>query len=50
VTVDPDQDAALRRLRAAFGYVQIMAIIEHDQTQRAPTPDEVAEVDQPPPR
>jgi hypothetical protein len=34
----PDQDAALRRLRAAFGYVQIVKIIDHDQT--SPVPDE----------
>jgi hypothetical protein len=27
--VDPDQDAALRRLRAAFGFVVILEIIEH---------------------
>jgi hypothetical protein len=28
--VDPDQDAALRRLRAAFGFVEILRIIDHD--------------------
>jgi hypothetical protein len=32
----PDQDAALRRLRAAFGYVQIVKIINHDQTSPVP--------------
>jgi hypothetical protein len=28
--VDPDQDAALRRLRAAFGFVVILEIIDHE--------------------
>jgi hypothetical protein len=27
--VDPDQDAALRRLRAAFGFVEVLRIIDH---------------------
>jgi hypothetical protein len=27
--VDPDQLAALRRLRAAFGFVLILAVIDH---------------------
>jgi hypothetical protein len=27
--VDPDQEAALRRLRAAFGFVEILRIIDH---------------------
>ena len=31
--VDPDQEAALRRLRAAFGFVEIMRIVDHDQGQ-----------------
>ena len=28
--VDPDQEAALRRLRAAFGFVEVLRIINHD--------------------
>jgi hypothetical protein len=28
--VDPDQEAALRRLRAAFGFVEVLRIIDHD--------------------
>ena len=28
--VDPDQAAALRRLRAAFGFVEILRIVDHD--------------------
>jgi hypothetical protein len=31
--VDPDQDAALRRLRAAFGFVEVLQIIDHEPTQ-----------------
>jgi hypothetical protein len=31
--VDPDQEAALRRLRAAFGFVEVLRIIDHDQDQ-----------------
>jgi hypothetical protein len=28
--VDPDQAAALRRLRAAFGFVEVLRIVDHD--------------------
>jgi hypothetical protein len=28
--VDPDQEAAQRRLRAAFGFVEVLRIIDHD--------------------
>jgi hypothetical protein len=48
--VDPDQEAALRRLRAAFGSVEVLRIVERDEGQdedepieegeRAPPPDE----------
>jgi hypothetical protein len=31
--VDPDQDAALRRLRAAFGFVEVLEVIEHGDGQ-----------------
>jgi hypothetical protein len=31
--VDPDQEAALRRLRAAFGFIQILRIIDHDDDE-----------------
>jgi hypothetical protein len=31
--VDPDQDAALRRLRAAFGFVEVLEIIDHESDQ-----------------
>jgi hypothetical protein len=29
--LDPDQEAALRRLRAAFGFVEVLRIVDHDQ-------------------
>jgi hypothetical protein len=28
--VDPDQEAALRRLRAAFDFVEALRIVDHD--------------------
>jgi hypothetical protein len=31
--VDPDQEAALRRLRAAFGFVQILKVVDHQSGQ-----------------
>jgi hypothetical protein len=31
--VDPDQEAALRRLRAAFGFVEILRIVDHQAGQ-----------------
>jgi hypothetical protein len=37
--VDPDQLAALRRLRAAFGYVEVLEVRKHEPTPHA-TPDQ----------
>ena len=31
--LDPDQAAALRRLRAAFGFVEILAVVDHEADQ-----------------
>ena len=31
--VDPDQEAALRRLRAAFGFVEVLRIIDYNDGQ-----------------
>jgi hypothetical protein len=28
--VDPDQAAALRRLRAAFGFVEVLEVVDHE--------------------
>jgi hypothetical protein len=37
--VDPDQLAALRRLRAAFGFVEVLEVVEHEPG-RDPAPDQ----------
>jgi hypothetical protein len=37
--VDPDQLAALRRLRAAFGFVEVLEVREHE-CSRDPAPDQ----------
>jgi hypothetical protein len=31
--LDPDQQAALRRLRAAFGFVEVLRVVDHDHAQ-----------------
>jgi hypothetical protein len=31
--VNPDQDVALRRLRAAFGFVEVLRIVDHNDDQ-----------------
>jgi hypothetical protein len=31
--LDADQDPALRRLRAAFGFVEVLRIVDHEQDQ-----------------
>ena len=46
--LDPDQEAALRRLRAAFGFVEVLRVVDHhDQDQDDDQPLEEGE--QPPP-
>jgi hypothetical protein len=48
--VDPDQEAALRRLRAAFGFVQVLRIVHHDQDQDQDQDDHpIEDGDQAPP-
>jgi hypothetical protein len=37
--VDPDQLAALRRLRAAFGLVEVLEVVEHEPG-RDPAPNQ----------
>jgi hypothetical protein len=46
--VDPDQDAVLRRLRAAFGFVEVLAIIDHD-ADRDQGDDQTGEYKEQPP-
>jgi hypothetical protein len=41
--LDPDQEAALRRLRAVFGFVEVLRIIEHDVGQDQDEPIEEGE-------
>jgi hypothetical protein len=41
--LDPDQEAALRRLRAAFGFVEILRIVDHDGQDQDDKPIEEAE-------
>jgi hypothetical protein len=38
--VDDDQLAALRRLRVAFGFVEIVEVVSNDQDDRPGAPDE----------
>jgi hypothetical protein len=49
--LDPEQEAALRRLRAAFGFIEILRIVDHeqDQDQNDGDGDGVAVRDQPAP-
>jgi hypothetical protein len=30
---DPDQEAALRRLRTAFGFVEVLEVVDHEADQ-----------------
>jgi hypothetical protein len=45
--VDPDQEAALRRLRAAFGFVEVLRIIDHDGQDQGDEPIEDGELTPP---
>jgi hypothetical protein len=47
--VDPDQQAALRRLRAAFGFVEVLRIIDHNDRQDQDDDQLTEEGDQAPP-
>ena len=43
--IDPDQAAALRRLRAAFGFVEILWVVDHHEIQDQ-VDDQLTEEDQ----
>ena len=45
--VDPDQEAALRRLRAAFGFVEVLRIVDHEADQGQGDDEPAAEEDGP---
>jgi hypothetical protein len=47
--VDPDQEAALRRLRAAFGFVEVLWIVDHDQCQDQGDDEPLKDGDEAPP-
>ena len=49
--LDPDQEAALRRLRAAFGFVMVLRTVDHeqDQDQDQDQDEPLAEGEQAPP-
>jgi hypothetical protein len=41
--LDPDQEAALRRLRAAFSFVEVLRIVDHHDDQDQDHDDEPLE-------
>jgi hypothetical protein len=41
--VDPELEAALRRLRAAFGFVEVLEVIDHHDQDQAATPSDAPE-------
>ena len=47
--VDPEQEAALRQLRAAFGFVQVLRIVDHHDDVDQDSDEPIEETDQAPP-
>jgi alpha-ketoglutarate-dependent taurine dioxygenase len=47
--LDPHQEAALRRLRAAFGFVEVLRIVHHHDDQDQGEDEPVEEGEQAPP-
>ena len=47
--VDPDQEAALRRRRAAFGCVEALRVVDHDDYHDQDDGEPLDEGEQPPP-
>jgi hypothetical protein len=47
--LDPDQQVALRRLRAAFGFVEILRILDHRDGQDQDDDEPTEEGEQAPP-
>jgi hypothetical protein len=41
--IDPDQEAALRRLRAAFGFVEVLEVVDHEADSDKDIDDEAVE-------
>jgi hypothetical protein len=44
--LDPDQEAALRRLRAAFGFVELLKVIDHEPHQDQDNDEAVEKVEE----
>ena len=47
--LDPDQEAALQRLRAAFGFVEVLRVVDHDEGQDQNDDQPTEEGEQTPP-
>ena len=47
--VDPHQEAALQRLRAAFGFVEILRIVDHNDGQDQDDGESTEQGEQAPP-
>ena len=47
--VDPDQEAALRRLRTAFGFVEVLGIVDHNDDQDQDDGEPIDEGEEAPP-
>ena len=47
--VDPEHEAALRRLRAAFGFVEVLQIVDHNDDQDQDADQPLEEPEQAPP-
>ena len=47
--VDPDQEAVLRRLRAAFGFVEGLRIVDHYDDEDQDSDEPIEQTDQVPP-
>jgi hypothetical protein len=47
--LDPDQEAALRSLRATFGFIEILRIVDHDDGQDQDDDQPIEEPEQAPP-
>jgi hypothetical protein len=41
--IDPDQEAALRRPRAAFGFVEVLRVVDHPEADQDQDDDEAIE-------
>lgn len=47
--VDPDQEAALRRPRATFGFIEVLRVVDHNDDQDQDDDEPPEEGEQAPP-